>query len=139
MTCTRSTDDIQALIDGTLGPIRAAELERHLDECDTCRALEDDLRRIRDARRRRSAIRSRPITSGCRSRDACARKAASTISRRWSRQRRQQYVWLAIAAALVLAVGASLVLLIPQFTGLERRPGRRSRATPPAPMPSKVA
>ena len=48
MTCTRSIDDIQALVDGTLGPIRAAELERHLDECDDCRALADDLRRIRD-------------------------------------------------------------------------------------------
>ena len=48
MNCTRSTDDIQALIDGTLGQIRAAELERHLDECDVCRALADVLRRIRD-------------------------------------------------------------------------------------------
>ena len=48
MTCTRSTEDIQALIDGTLGPIRAAELEQHLDRCEQCRALARDLRRIRD-------------------------------------------------------------------------------------------
>ena len=48
MNCTRSHGDIQALIDGTLGPIRVAELEQHLDQCDACRALANDLRRIRD-------------------------------------------------------------------------------------------
>jgi anti-sigma factor RsiW len=116
MNCTRSTDDIQALIDGTLGPIRAAELERHLDECDACRSLANDLQRIRDVAdtlgdpqppdhiwlqiagrlRQEGRVHDRPapVSTG-----------------------RQQYVWLGIAAALVLAVGASLLLLIPQFTG----------------------
>ena len=116
MNCTRSTDDIQALIDGTLGPIRAAELERHLDECDACRALADDLRRIRDVAdtlddpqppdhlwlqiagrlRQEGRVHDRPALVA---------------------KRGQQFVWLGIAAALVLAVGASLLLLIPQFTG----------------------
>ena len=42
MTCERLTADIQALIDGLLNPIRAAELEQHLERCDSCRALADD-------------------------------------------------------------------------------------------------
>jgi anti-sigma factor RsiW len=116
MTCTRSADDIQSFIDGTLGPIRAAELERHLDDCDTCRALEHDLRRIRDAADALGdpeppdhvwlQIAGRLRQEG-RLRDHPASVAPP----------RQQYVWLAIAAALVLAVGTSLVLLMPQFTG----------------------
>lgn len=115
MTCTRSTDDIQALIDGTLGPIRAAELEQHLDRCDACRALERDLRRIRDAADTLGdpeppdhvwlQIAGRLRQEG-RVHDQPAPVAAA----------RHQYVWLGIAAALVLAVGASLVLLLPQFT-----------------------
>jgi hypothetical protein len=38
---------IQELADGTLGPIRRAELQIHLDDCDGCRRLADDLLRIR--------------------------------------------------------------------------------------------
>ena len=109
MTCTRSTDDIQALIDGTLGPIRAAELEQHLDQCEQCRGLARDLRRIRDVAgtigdpeppdhvwlqiagrlRQEGRVHDQPVAEP---------------------RGRHQYVWLAIAAALVLAVGASLVL-----------------------------
>jgi anti-sigma factor RsiW len=120
MNCTRSTDDIQALIDGNgdgaLGPIRAAELERHLDECDACRALANDLRHIRDVADTLDdpqppdhvwlQIAGRLRQEG-RVHDQPARVATG----------RQQYVWLGIAAALVLAVGASLLLLIPRFTG----------------------
>ena len=113
--CTRSIDDIQAHVDGTLGSIRAAELEQHLETCARCRALEADLRRIHDVAgtlgdpeppdhvwlqiagrlRQEGRVHDRPVpeTTG-----------------------HSQYVWLAIAAALVLAVGASLVLLLPQFS-----------------------
>ena len=48
MTCERYRQSVHELIDGTLGPIRRAELELHLDQCDDCRALADDLRRIHD-------------------------------------------------------------------------------------------
>ena len=114
MTCSRSTEDIHALLDGTLGPIRAAELREHLDGCDACRALERDLRRIHDAAetlgdpeppdhvwlqiagrlRQEGRVHDLPVP-------------VTTVH--------HQYVWLAIAAALVLAVGASLIVLLPQF------------------------
>jgi anti-sigma factor RsiW len=116
MNCTRSAEEIQALIDGTLAPIRAAELERHLDTCDACRALADDLRRIHDLAASLDApspadhvwlqVAGRLRQEG-RVRDQPAAVATD----------RHQYVWLGIAAALVLAVGASLLLLLPQFTG----------------------
>ena len=47
MACERYTNAIQELADGTLGPIRRAELNIHLDECAACRGLADDLMRIR--------------------------------------------------------------------------------------------
>jgi anti-sigma factor RsiW len=115
MNCKRSTDDIQALVDGTLGPIRVAELERHLDECETCRALANDLRRIRDA----AEVLGDPqppdhvwlqIAGRLRQEGRVHDLPAAVATGR------PQYVWLGIAAALVLAVGASLVLLLPQFT-----------------------
>ena len=125
MTCTRSTEDIQALIDGTLGPIRAAELEQHLDQCEQCRGLARDLRRIRDVAttigdpeppdhvwlqiagrlRQEGRVHDQPVGEPT---------------------GRHQYVWLAIAAALVLAVGASLVLLIPQFAPSSRQSGTQA-------------
>jgi len=114
MNCTRSAEDIQALLDGTLGPIRAAELEQHLDGCAACRALEADLRRVRDLAetlgdpappdhvwlqiagrlRQEGRIHDRPEPV---------------------HSHRQQYAWLAIAAALVLSVGAALAVLVPRY------------------------
>jgi len=114
MTCSRSTEDIHALIDGTLGPIRAAELREHLEGCAACRALERDLRRIHDAAEALGdpeppdhvwlQIAGRLRQEG-RVHDLAV--PVATV--------RHQYVWLAIAAALVLAVGASLIVLLPQF------------------------
>jgi hypothetical protein len=49
MNCGQYTEAIQELVDGTLGPIRRAELQTHLDGCDACRALVEDLLKIRDA------------------------------------------------------------------------------------------
>ena len=121
MHCKRSTDDIHALIDGTLGPIRASELERHLDECDTCRALADDLRRIRDVADTLDDPQPADhvwlqIAGRLRQEGRIHDQPALVATRR------QQYVWVGIAAALVLAVGTSLLLLIPQFRGSTTRP-----------------
>lgn len=125
MNCTRFHGDIQALIDGTLGPIRVAELEQHLEQCDACRALVNDLRRIRDLADTLDEpvppdhvwlqIAGRLRQEG-RVHDQLAPVAAG------HRQLRQP-LWLGIAAALVVAVGASLLLLLPQFTGSTTGPG----------------
>ena len=49
MDCTQYREAIQELAEGTLGPVRRAELQTHLDLCEDCRALVADLRKIRAA------------------------------------------------------------------------------------------
>src|ERR671912_2500980 len=49
MSCDRYREAIHELVDGTLGPVRRAELQTHLDVCPGCVALVADLQKIRDA------------------------------------------------------------------------------------------
>jgi hypothetical protein len=124
MDCRHYTDAIQEMVDGTLGPIRRAELRIHLDQCDSCRAVLDDLQRVHDLAA--SFDRAAPpdhvwlqVAGRLRQEGRLRPSPASPSSRR------PQYALLAIAAALVLAVSASLYLLLPL---------RRS----PTPLPSST-
>jgi len=111
MTCARSRTDLQELIDGTLGAIRTAELQQHLDSCAECRALHDDLRRIHDA-----AGTLRPVVPPDHIwlQIAGRLRQEGRVHDRPAAQapRHAQHVWLAIAATLVLAVGAALFLVM---------------------------
>src|SRR5688500_10375744 len=49
MACPQYLNSIHEAVDGTIGSIRRAELELHVDTCDACRALLGDLQRIHDA------------------------------------------------------------------------------------------
>jgi anti-sigma factor RsiW len=109
MTCDRYIERIQELVDGTLGPIRRAELEQHLEQCEACRALQADLERIRDAAAALPQMRPPDgawlqIAGRLRHEGRIAETAVPPPDR-WS------YGWLAIAAGLVLAAGVSLLLL----------------------------
>ena len=114
MQCTRAREAIQELVDGTLTPIRVVELEQHLDACAACRALADDLQRIRDTA---DALDSPAppdhvwlqIAGRLRQEGRVKDRPASTPSGRL------HPVWLAIAAALLMAIGASLMLLLPRL------------------------
>jgi hypothetical protein len=114
MSCLRSRKDIQELVDGTLGRIREAELRQHLDQCPSCRALADDLQRVRDVAGALAPLEPPDHVwlqiAGRLRQEGRVHDEPSPISHR------HQYVWLAIAAALVIAVGASLVVLIPRVT-----------------------
>jgi len=118
--CERYLNAIQELVDGTLGPIRRAELELHLESCDACRALAEDLQAIAAA-----AQSLEPLTPPDRtwqqisSRLRAEGRAGSTGP---GLVRRQSVAILALAAALVFVVGASLYLL--------------KRQAPVAPTPS---
>jgi len=136
MNCTQSREAIQELLDGTLGPIRTAELEQHLDACPACRALAGDLRRIQDAA---ASLQSPPppdhvwlqiagrLRQEGRVHDRPAPAASSS----------HQYVWLALAAALVLAVGGSLVVLLPRG-GAQPPPAVAGNPAPNDPVQSGV-
>jgi anti-sigma factor RsiW len=113
MTCTRATADIQDLVDGTLGAIRTSELRLHLDGCAECRALYEDLQRLRDIAGAMPPMTPPDhiwlqIAGRLRQEGRVHDQPAAAASHR------AQYVWLALAATLVLAVGASLIVLIPR-------------------------
>lgn len=124
MTCHLYREAIQELTDGTLGPIRKAELELHLEQCEDCRALARDLAEIRDA----AASLDRPappdhVWLQIAGRLRQERRVAAPPAPAW--QRRHAAV-LAIAAALVLAVGTSIVFLLPRYRMQTAAPGTTS-------------
>jgi tetratricopeptide (TPR) repeat protein len=114
MQCAQYREWTLVLMAGTLGSIRRAELERHLDECAECRAFAADLGKIHDATASLEPLAppdgvwlqlaGRLLQEGRVSRPA-ARPVAPA----------RHVALLAIAAALVLAVGASIVMLLPEF------------------------
>src|SRR5688572_9087192 len=101
MSCPNYRDALQELADGTLGPIRRAELQVHLETCPRCRALAEDLVRIRDL----AASLDRPAPPEAVWFQLAGRlrqegRIADTDTPRTSRRRMAA---LAIAAALVIA------------------------------------
>ena len=110
--CERYYNAINELVDGTLGPLRRSELELHLEGCDGCRALAADLQAIA-----RSAAALPPLDppAGVWAAIAGRLQAEGRVQPPPARAtRRGSYTVLALAAALLLAIGSSLVLLVPR-------------------------
>ena len=125
MLCDRSRQQIQELIDGALAPIRRSELEQHLDECASCRALYNDLQQLRDVAASMPAIEPpdhvwMQIAGRLRQQGRVHDRPAM------ARPRRLQYAWMGIAAALIIAVGAALMYVVVP----ENRQGAGGAATP---------
>jgi anti-sigma factor RsiW len=144
MSCNRFIPQIQEMVDGTLGAIRRAELDMHLEQCDDCRTLLEDLRRIHAAAASLDELQPPDrvwlqIAGRLRQEGRLADTPAS------STPRRSHVALLAVAAALVIAVGASLMLLWPRAgstpapaqAGAARQPGTAPAASGnPAPVNS---
>lgn len=107
--CERYLNAIHELVDGTLGPIRRAELELHLEGCEGCRALADDLQEI--ARSSRSLDVLEPPERVWKSIAGRLRTERGVTEPAGALGRHRSMAMLAIAAALILAVGASLFML----------------------------
>lgn len=133
MHCTRYRQSTQELVDGSLGPIRKAELERHLDECADCRAFASDLRAIHDAA---AGLDPPPVPDRVwlqlagrlhhEARVAAPQPAAPAPARA------RNMALLSIAAALVLVVGGSIVVLFPGFRANNDRESPQGPAAPGA-------
>ena len=115
MNHDRYRDAIQELADGTLGPLRRAELQQHLDECPACRSLADDMRRIRELAQ--SLERPAPpdrvwlqVAGRLRQEGRITPTASPAAAS-------HRFMPLAIAASLLFLVGASLYVLYPRQTG----------------------
>jgi anti-sigma factor RsiW len=107
MACARYQNAIHDLVDGTLGPLRGAELELHLETCDDCRALLADLRAIAGTARSLEPMEPPPHAW---ERIATTLRAEGRVTRGPTVPRRN-YALLALAATLLLAVSASLFVL----------------------------
>ncbi len=120
MTCERYRNAIHELVDGTLGPLRRAELEQHLESCEACRVLLADLRAIAETARSLDAL--EPPDHAW-AEIASRLRSEGRVSRGPSPAHGRNYAIFALAAALLLAVSGSLYVLA--------RAGRDT-ATPPA-------
>src|SRR5919106_1857262 len=107
MYCQQYKEAIHELADGTLGPVRRAELQTHLDQCDDCRALAVDMQKIRTAASGLGAVQP-PDRAWLQI--AAQLRQEGRITAHSQRHPRNLAV-LAIAASLLLAVGTSLYLL----------------------------
>lgn len=110
MACERFLNSIQEAADGTIGSIRRAELEMHVDQCEDCRALLDDLMRVRDAA---GALPELQPPDGAWLQIAGQLRQAGRVRdlAPVGVPRRTYAAWLAIAATLVIAAGAALLML----------------------------
>jgi anti-sigma factor RsiW len=114
MMHTAYQESIQEFVDGTIGAIRRAELERHLADCAECRAVLADMEAIRD-----TAASMDPIAppDGVWLQIAGRLRQEGRVSLPPTRRPgpRAHVALLAIAASLLVAVGAGIVLLLPQY------------------------
>jgi hypothetical protein len=111
MQCARYRESIHELVDGTIGPIRRAELQQHLDGCDDCTALVSDLRVIHDTAASLDALAPPDgvwlqVAGRLRQEGRVTALPAPAF-----KSPRRHMALLAVAATLVLAVGSSLILL----------------------------
>jgi hypothetical protein len=133
MGCQQYLSSIQEMADGTIGSIRRAELEMHLVQCDGCRALLEDLRKIHDAAAALPVIAAPDrawlqIAGRLRQEGRITEHVPAAVVKR-----RSVGVWLAAAAAIVIAAGTALVMLVP------RTPPATQTAGTPAAAPAGTA
>ena len=130
MACERYLTAINELVEGTLGPLRRAELELHLETCEACAALLADLREIARATDSLEDL-TPPAHVWTQVADQLRREGRVSAGAR-SALLRPSYTMLALAAALVVVVGASLLMLRPRQAAVVPPANQTAEATPPA-------
>jgi hypothetical protein len=128
---TTYRESIQELIDGTIGTIRRAELERHLADCAECRSFLADMESIRKATDSLDPLEPPDgvwlqIAGRLRQEGRVQAPPAPMPSHA------PRYAILAIAASLVLAVGVAIGLLVTQYRNAGS-PAPTTASAPPAP------
>jgi len=115
MSCTTHIAAINDLVDGTIGAIRRAELEQHLETCAGCRALLEDLQRVQEAA---AALPELPPPDGAWLQIAGRLRQEGRVHDMpvAAAARRLHPAWLAAAAALVIAAAASIMVVFPRGT-----------------------
>jgi hypothetical protein len=106
MTCDDFAEAISALADGSLDPAERPRVEAHIEACDDCRALLEDLRALK---REAAGLEPVPLPAALWPRVA-ARLRAQGVRDDSAGAGRGLWQWGAIAAVLVLAVALSLMV-----------------------------
>ncbi|MGH9372636.1 MAG: zf-HC2 domain-containing protein [Vicinamibacterales bacterium] len=106
--CEQYLNAINELVDGTLGPLRRAELDLHVERCEGCRALLADLRQIAQAA---ESLEPLEPPGHVWMQIAGQLRAEGRVVSAPIRSSRGNRTMLALAATLALAVGGSLFLL----------------------------
>ena len=133
MACSQYLTSIQEYVDGTLGPIRRAELDQHLAGCDECRALASDLERIRDEA---SAFRAVTPPDGLWLQIAGRLRQEGRIRDVVPASRRvPMMAWAAVAAALLIAIGGALFVL---RSGVRKSPAPVTTTATSQPAPGNA-
>jgi hypothetical protein len=133
MACEKYLNSIQERVDATIGSIRRAELEMHLDECEACRAMLEDLQRIHDAAAGLPRL-AAPDRAWLQIAGRLRMEGRIREQTPQARASRRPYVgWLAMAAALVIAAGSGIVLLVPRSA-----PAPAQTASTPAPSDAAI-
>lgn len=125
--CEQYLNAMNELVDGTLGPLRRTELELHVESCEPCRALLADLQRIAEAGRSLEAL--KPPASAWSEIAERLRQEGRVVSAP-RRTLRRSHAVLALAAALVLAAGASLFYLAPGDPAVQEGPTAAGQPAP---------
>jgi len=138
MACSQYINSIHEMVDGTIGSIRRAELELHLGQCDECRALLEDLRKIHDAAAALPVIEAPDrawlqIAGRLRQEGRITEHVPAAGAKR-----RSVAVWLAAAAAIVIAAGTALVMLVPRTPPATQTAGTPAGTAAPAPSVEEV-
>lgn len=124
---TTYRESIQELIDGTIGAIRRAELERHLAECAECRTFLADMEAIRNLAESLDPLEP-PGRVWLQTAGRLRQEGRIQAPPARAPSRAPRYALLAIAASLVLAVGVAIGLLVTQY--------RTPNAPPPTTAPT---
>ena len=125
MACPQYLNSIHEAVDGTIGSIRRAALELHVDSCDECRALLEDLQRIHDAAAALPVLEA-PDGAWLQIAGRLHQEGRVTSAPLPATPRRAYAAWLAAAAAVILVI-ASAVLVLPYF---RTAPAPQTASTP---------
>jgi hypothetical protein len=111
MDCSKYSEAIAELVDGTLDPARQRELERHVESCAGCRALVADLKSIQAAAFTLDRIELPPHLIGS-LRARIAEEPVPSMRGRllaFPASRAARVAWLSAAAALVAVTTAGIL------------------------------
>lgn len=129
MNCDTFLDRASEYVDGTLDEATRAAAEAHLDECDACRDLAADLRKVQRAAGELERV-APPANAWARVLDRLQADAAFSMTSATSAKPQplvgsgyQSLAWLAMAAALVLAIATALVYVVKQPSALSTGTG----------------